>query len=116
MTELDNTIEQSGKEWEKIRPIQHLPLDSGDKVYKYRFGKVHIEDIDDDVTLPDGAEIKEIGDGYLIYQYKNRTPVLITTDNCYVELDGNVTDAEKQAYHCVSILDGKGLVSNWRKL
>lgn len=115
MTEVENKISHNGDDWQRIRPIQKIPQKNGVKEYRYSFKEVHIDEIPEGVILPDGAYIVERGDNHIIYQYRERPRVLITEDACYAKEKSDLNDAEKQAYHCLSILDSKGLVSQWRK-
>lgn len=115
MTEVKTKVQYNGEEWVRARPIQKIPKKNGEKKYRYSFGEVHIDDIPDNVTLPNGASIVERGDEIIVYQYRERPSVLVTPKACYAKKSDDLSDAEKQAYHCLSILDSKGLVSQWRK-
>lgn len=97
----------------RVTPRQRVERHGNVYEYKYEFKEVHIDEVDRiDV---DGVTV-EMGDGYLLYQYRGRTQVRIEQDGCYVEEGADMKDAENQAYYALSILDRKGLVSRWRKV
>jgi hypothetical protein len=80
----------------------------------YDYNKVHIGDIPDDLSVPNGVRFEKVGN-IAIWKYKSKHTVVLTEDGAKVLYSNVGKEARNQAYFALSVLADKGYVSRWRK-
>lgn len=97
-----------------IRPIQHRKTRGEEYSQEYGFDEVKF-DVSFRSAFPDKANWEVDGD-VLYYRWPGEPPVQVLSDSVNCMGSSRIKRAEKQAYHCLSMLDAAGAVIGWRKL
>lgn len=106
--------------WNKARPVNYQG-GRGRNPIEGHFGKVFVNEIPLDlsikgveITRPDDVDID--ADEYVMWKYKDQSPVILTKDGFYYDGEDYVgPDPNQQAFLVLRMLSGKGYVSNWRE-
>lgn len=97
---------------EEARPINKRTVDGKTYTYKYRFGSVDLEAVDEDM-IPGNVEMEHLGD-CIRWRYGDRVPVYIREEKVTYQEESDQGDADNQAYFALSILSDEGVVSGFR--
>lgn len=112
MSELSSEYEG----YKRVTPVKVVTKsdpDADDHRYKYRFDKIHLDDLEgnvDDVFSGVDAEAKLNG-GLLLYKYPGMTGVVVKESEVLAPEEAPSEEARRQAYYVTSILESAGYVS-----
>ena len=99
---------------DRVSPVNHKRQVGGHYEDEYQYREV-IHDFDPDTVFPDKAEVVK-RDGMFFYRWPGEKPVVVVGDEVYHQGESDTERMEKQAYHCLSMLESEGYVTGWRKL
>jgi len=109
-------IEVGNDEWHLVKPIDHIESNGRSRDREFTYRRTFVSDIPEtSFEVPSGARYEMVGNGNMLYQYRNRAKILVTPNGPYARPDNSKQSAEKQAYFVLSIMDEHGLVAGWRK-
>lgn len=101
----------------EVTPFQRYEKDGKTYEYRYRFNKVHIDEVD--LTVVDNPSIDARRDNTgnsIIWTYNDNVEIEITEKAVFMGTDENPVDAGRTAYFALNLLDEHGWVSGWRKV
>lgn len=98
----------------KLIPLDIVKANSERTTYEYRHGEIAVGEIPKDIQVPHGVSLTFLDYG-VMWEYKERTPVVIKRDGAYCREDDAGEDARQQAYRALSVFADKGYVSGWEK-
>lgn len=96
-----------------LTPTQTRTADGKEYSQEYSFKRIYFDEGFRD-KLSTRAATKFDGD-VLYYKYPGKPPVMLTQDKVMGHKGDDRQEAEKQAYHLISMLDAGGYVAGWRQ-
>jgi len=100
----------------EVEPINHITRGDNDRHPEFTYNSIHVDEVEDDnFNVPSGADYHMVHDDVLLYQYGERTQVIVTNDGAYIKKGSSRTDGEKQTYFVLSKLDEHGFVGGFRR-